>query len=197
MAELPKSEITRARILSTGRELILKGGFAGVGLSRLLAECGVPKGSFYYYFASKEDFGCAVLKDYVAEYLARFDELCEVDAPAGDKLAAYWASWLDEARSEGIASRCLVVKLASEVADFSESMREILDDGVSQLTGRIADLLRAGARDGSIRPLDDTDVMAQILYSQWLGAATLSKLCQNDVPLRRVLEDTRCRLSPQ
>lgn len=192
-----KSELTRQRILSKGRELVLTGGFGGVGLSRILAHSEVPKGSFYYYFSSKEDFGCALLQDYVDEYLSRFDALANGPDKAGDKLSAFFAAWLDESRSEGIASRCLVVKLAAEIADLSEDMRAILDHGVALLTGRIADLLTAGASDGSIRSLADPASTARVLYAQLLGAAILSKLAQDDAPLRDALSDAKARLCPE
>ncbi|WP_394155553.1 TetR family transcriptional regulator C-terminal domain-containing protein [Loktanella salsilacus] len=117
-------------------------------------------------------------------------------APQGNKLATFWAAWLPTDDSQGIATRCLVVKLAAEVADLSQDMRRILDDGVAQLTGRIADLLRQGAADGSIRAQDDPDTTARTLYAQWLGAAVLSKLSSGDAPLRLALQDTARRLHP-
>jgi TetR/AcrR family transcriptional repressor of nem operon len=67
---------------------------------------------------------------------------------------------------------------------------------VTQLTGRIADLLRQGAADGSIRAQDDPDTTARTLYAQWLGAAVLAKLSSGDAPLRLALQDTARRLNP-
>lgn len=196
MTEPSKSEATRQKILSTGRELVLRGGFTGVGLSQILKESGVPKGSFYYYFSSKEAFGCALLEDYVAEYLESFDALAETPGSAGDRIAAYWDGWIGEAASEGLASRCLVVKLAAEIADLSDDMRRVLDEGVSDLVSRLAALLTEGAEDGSLRPLPDPEATASGLYAQWLGAAILSKLSQDDAPLRQARADTTRRLFP-
>ncbi len=196
MTDAKKSDQTRQRILSTGCELVLRGGFGGVGLSRILMASGVPKGSFYYYFASKEAFGCAMLDDYVTDYLLRIDALTAGPGTAGDKLTTFWSAWLADGPAEGIATRCLVVKLAAEVADLSDDMRRILDDGVNQLTTRIATLLQQGAADGSVRHQNDPDTTARMLYAQWLGAAVLSKLSSDDAPLRLALADTTRRLSP-
>ena len=82
MAEQKKSDLTRQKILTSGRALISKHGFGAVGLARILKESGVPKGSFYYYFPSKEAFGHALLTDYVADYLARIDALCATQGSA-------------------------------------------------------------------------------------------------------------------
>jgi TetR/AcrR family transcriptional repressor of nem operon len=55
---------TREHLLATGETLSLRLGFTGMGLSELLATAGVPKGSFYHYFRSKEAFGEAMLQRY-------------------------------------------------------------------------------------------------------------------------------------
>ncbi|QKV19909.1 TetR/AcrR family transcriptional regulator [Oricola thermophila] len=194
MTATKKSEITRRRILDTGRELVLKRGFGGVGLKALLETSGVPKGSFYYYFDSKEAFGCALLRDYVDGYLERVDAIFAGPGSAGERLMAFWSAWLGGDAAGSIADRCLVVKLASEVSDLSEEMRRILDGGVDELAGRIATLLREGAADGSLRPRDDPETAARLLYAQWLGAAILAKLSKDRAPLAASLEDTRRRL---
>ena len=61
---------TRQHILDCGRRLVATKGFVGVGLSKILSTAGVPKGSFYHYFASKEAFGAALLDDYAAQVQA-------------------------------------------------------------------------------------------------------------------------------
>ena len=193
MTEPRKSEQTRQRVLSTGRALVLKAGFTGMGLQELLSASGVPKGSFYHYFASKEAFGCALLEDYVADYLLRMDALVAAPQTGGDRLARYGQAWLASDSAPSITDTCLVVKLASEIADLSEDMRRILDAGVGQLVDRLEAILSAGIADGSISPLPDPAQAARLLYGQWLGAAVLAKLGRSERPLQDALDDTRRR----
>ena len=47
----------RQNILQAARPIIGAKGFSAVGLTEILAAAKVPKGSFYYYFTSKEAFG--------------------------------------------------------------------------------------------------------------------------------------------
>jgi len=155
---------------------VLKYGSGGVGLSRIFADSDVPKGSFYYYFSPKEIFGEALLRDYVAQYLARVDVLVNSPGTADDRLSKFRSAWLEQADAGGIASQRLVVKLGAEVADLSESMRDIRNDGIYKLVQRITDLLRQGAKDGSLRGFIAPEAMAEMLYAKWLGAAILSKL---------------------
>ncbi|WP_342714737.1 TetR/AcrR family transcriptional regulator [Poseidonocella pacifica] len=189
--------MTRRKILTAGQDLVRRHGFGAVGLSRILSESGVPKGSFYYYFSSKEAFGQALLQDYVDQYLLRIDALFDGPGSAGDRLLKFWSAWLAEGRTEGIAQQCLVVKLGAEVADLSEGMRHTLDEGVSQLLRRVSAVLAQGVDDGSIRRFDDPDATARMLYAKWLGAAILVKLSGEQTPLQQALADTVHALSPE
>lgn len=187
-----KSELTRSRILAEGRALVLANGFGGLGLTELLTASGVPKGSFYYYFASKEAFGCAMLKDYVADYLTALDAIIARPEPAAQRLNSFFSAALG-GDAGSMADRCLVVKLAAEIADLSEDMRHVLDQGVNAVCDRLAALLRAGIEDGSITPQDNPGSAAALLYSQWLGAAIIAKLSRSAIPLEQALADTQRR----
>ena len=194
-----KSEATRQHILNTSFKLVLHKGFVGVGLQEILTTCGVPKGSFYYYFASKEAFGCALLQQYLADYKVKIDQLIlQEERSAYARLVALWQAWIDDPchNEGGWAENCLIVKLAAEVSDLSEDMRQILNFGVSKLTERIANLLSDGQQDGSIPQHIEPEKMAQTMYQLWLGAALLAKLAQNKQPLYLALETTQQLLKP-
>ena len=186
-----KAQATRQHILDTGQQLVLRKGFVGVGLLEILKACGVPKGSFYHYFASKEAFGCALLQQYVVQYGQRLDTLLAADSGnAAQRLMRYWQAWLAEPDQGGWAEDCLVVKLAAEVADLSEDMRQVLDDGVQALVARIAGLIAEGREDGSLPPGAEPRALAQMLYQMWLGAALLAKLSRDTRPLQQALAAT-------
>ncbi|MFS4518200.1 TetR/AcrR family transcriptional regulator, partial [Delftia tsuruhatensis] len=68
---------TRQHILDVAKALMTQKGYTAVGLAEVVAAAGVPKGSFYYYFKSKEEFGQALLQEYFDEYLAKIDALME------------------------------------------------------------------------------------------------------------------------
>ena len=88
-----KAEATRQNLLDTGYRLVLSKGFSALGLQEILKGSGVPKGSFYHYFASKEAFGCALLDDYVTEYGDRLDQLLAIEV--GHQIAGHADVFLD------------------------------------------------------------------------------------------------------
>lgn len=187
---------TRTQILSTGRRLTAQQGYTGVGLSELLKQAGVPKGSFYHYFPSKEAYGCALLEDFVTEYGTRLDG--SLTHPAWDaraRLLAYFADWQRKQVSPDPAERCLIVKLSAEIADLSPDMSRILRDGVESITGRLAATLREGLVDGSIAAIDDPEATAEAIYHLWLGASLVASLAHDDAALVAAMRTTK-RLVP-
>lgn len=191
-----KAEQTRKHLLDVGRRLVLQKGYGGVGLKEVLDTSGVPKGSFYYYFDSKEAFGCALLQDYFAEYDGRLGEVLALDGTAYERLMRFAQAWLDTSSQGGMASHCLVVKLAAEIADLSPDMSRLTDQGVAVMLAKVADLIALGQAEGSVRRGQTPAALAQSAYSLWLGAAILYKVKKDPAPLHDALEATRLLLAP-
>lgn len=187
---------TRDHLLATGEAVIRGKGFAAVGLAEILGEAGVPKGSFYHYFKSKEAFGAEMLARYFARYDSQLEVLLErPGATARACLLDYYARW---ARHEGgnCQQACLAVKLSGEVADLSEPMREALAAGMAGIRERLALAIRAGQADGSLHPALEAEALAATLYTLWTGAELLAKVQRSGEPLRHALRQTEVLLAP-
>ncbi|MCA0891795.1 TetR/AcrR family transcriptional regulator [Qipengyuania flava] len=181
----------RARILGDAQRLIAARGFTGVGLSEILRSAGIPKGSFYYWFASKEAFGADLLRFYFENYLRELDEmLSDQDATARERLSNYWRFWRDNQESNDLEGKCLAVKLAAEVSDISEDMRNVLSAGTTAIIGRITNVLEEGFEDGSILTSVDAKELAETLYQIWLGASLMTKITRNAAPFDAALKAT-------
>lgn len=192
---MKKSETTRLHILETGRKLIAAQGFSSMGLSELLNTAGVPKGSFYHYFGSKEHFGCVLVQQYLDEYMAAMNTMFAPDnGNMRDRLFQYWHLWENYQHSEDASKHCLIVKLSAEIADFSEDMRELLAEMTAKVELRLGDAIEAGIQDGSIARTVDARLAAQILYQMWLGASLIGKLTRTKESLLKALIVTEMML---
>lgn len=186
---------TRQHLLDTGHQIMAAKGFSGVGLNEILLTAGVPKGSFYHYFKSKELYGQALLEDYFSTYLSLLAQrFANASLPAGERLMSYWQQWLVGYSGPCSEQKCLVVKLAAEVADLSEAMRITLRDGTDQIIDQLADCISAGRDDGSLPELDAMDT-ATMLYQLWLGASLLAKLHRTSLPMQQAMQMTQKILS--
>lgn len=182
----------RQHILDCGQRLIAARGFVGVGLTEILNSAGVPKGSFYHYFASKELYGDALLESYFAGYLQRMDALLNQEAKTGaERLCLYLLRWIEIQGGDDDSGKCLIVKLAAEVADLSDAMRSTMLKGTNDILARLAACIAAGQGDGSILNPRAAPDLALWLYETWLGASLLAKLRRDDSTLDSALAATR------
>ncbi|MHA6845238.1 TetR/AcrR family transcriptional regulator [Ralstonia syzygii] len=184
---------TRDRILEAGTELILGRGFSAVGLTEILGRAQVPKGSFYYYFDSKEDFGVALLERYFQHYDAAVVRLLNDSSTSGrERLQHYFNIWVD---LHG-RSACLAVKLCGEVCDLSEAMRKALSTGMTRMVSRIAATVQAGVADGSLAAVPDSHGLAEALYAMWMGGALLARVHRSIAPFQGCYAQTEVLLGP-
>lgn len=189
----PHTDVRR-HILATGYGIISRKGFSAMGLTELLEAAQVPKGSFYHYFESKEQFGEALLEAYFADYLLRMEALLDAkDLTARDRLMRYWLRWRDAQIQDPDALQCLVVKLSAEVSDLSEAMRAVLLRGTDGVLAQLSACVAEGVRDGSL-PGQDPGAAALSLYQLWLGASLLAKVRRDPTPFETALATTRAAL---
>jgi TetR/AcrR family transcriptional repressor of nem operon len=188
---------TREHLLATGESLSLRLGFTGMGLSELLATAGVPKGSFYHYFRSKEAFGEGMLQRYFEHYDAEMQRLFSDDkSDARHQLLSYYAQAISfHCRSE-CHNACLAVKLSAEVSDLSEPMRHALEIGTARVIGHLQDAIERGIREGSLSITMSPVATAETLYSLWLGASLRAKIRRSVAPLTSALESIELLLRP-
>ncbi|WP_024646090.1 TetR/AcrR family transcriptional regulator [Pseudomonas syringae] len=166
----------RQHIIDVARSLMTNKGYTAVGLAEVLSTAGVPKGSFYHYFRSKEEFGQALLEEYFAEYLSRVDTLMARPGTGAERLLAYFHYWIETQGNDLPEGKCLVVKLGAEVCDLSEDMRIVLKSGTAKIIQRIHTCVEMAVADGSLHAVDDTRAFAESLYQLWLGASLLVKV---------------------
>ena len=176
-ASSPRSNTAKTHLLDTAQRIVGAKGFVAVGLNQLLGAAGIPKGSFYYYFPSKEAFGKDLLDHYFEKDLLQIDEaLSEPGRTARERLMAYWRIFRANQEHDDPNGKCLAVKLGAEVSDMSEDMRLALKAGTSAIVSRLSRVLREGVADGSIAISGSPNATAQTLYQLWMGASLISKI---------------------
>jgi TetR/AcrR family transcriptional repressor of nem operon len=186
-----KTKDTRQHILDIGYELIVNRGFTSVGLSELLKTAAVPKGSFYHYFKSKEQFGEALIQSYFQNYFNKLHQyFSNNDLNGYQRLMSYFEELAKVEENVCNANKCLLVKLSAEVSDLSEPMRIAMRCGADKAIQAIAECIDVGIQDGSIAN-GDSALLARQLYYLWNGASLLNKLYQDQTALTQSLTYTQ------
>ena len=181
----------RQHLIDVAKALMAEKGYTAVGLAELVAAAGVPKGSFYYYFKSKEEFGQTLLDDYFTTYLAQVDALLDAPGTGRERLLGYFQFWADTQGADHLEGKCLVVKLGAEVCDLSVDMGAVLQHGTGAILDRLTQCIEAGHLDGSVAAATPARVLAESLYQLWLGASLMVKVARNGGPFDAAMSTTQ------
>lgn len=174
---------TQERLLRHGLVTLTEKGFAAVSLDEILSAAGVPKGSFYHYFPSKEAFGLALI-DHYADYFAH--KLERSFAPDLSGLSGL-QRFVDDACA-GMARHafkrgCLVGNLGQEMGSLPETFRARLIAVLQDWQHRTAQCLRRAQTSGELPAALDCDQLAAVFWTGWEGAVLRAKLERSAAPL--------------
>jgi TetR/AcrR family transcriptional repressor of nem operon len=181
-------EKTKELLLEAGKKAFLEKGYSNSGIESIVQEAGVPKGSFYYYFASKEDFGLKVL-DHFAEQGGERQQriLGDVAVSPLDRLRNYCEAVSEAFRSDEFRKGCLVGNLSQEMAAQSEAVRARLEEIFESRVDRYAECLREAQLAGELSPDLDARELAEFWLNSWQGAVLRAKTMRSPAPLRTFL----------
>ncbi len=179
---------TRQRLLEVGMAMLLEHGYNDLGMHALLEKTGVPKGSFYHHFKSKEDFVLQIIDLYMSEVHAGLD-LCLGDRnlPPLPRVRRFFELSRDKYQREGYFG-CLLGGVGQELSGVNEVFRRKIEQCFSFITDRIATCLEEARQQGDIPADADPEEMADLLLNCWEGAALRSRLWRNPTPLNAMLD---------
>jgi TetR/AcrR family transcriptional regulator, transcriptional repressor for nem operon len=185
MPRPPNPEV-RGRLLAAGLDLVHSRGFAASGVKDITDAAGVPKGSFYAYFPSKEAFAAAILDHYWSDIASRILPILDSDGSSPERIKRFFHALADEHEASDFLLGCLVGNLSLELSGSSEPVRaelvRILDAWGEALTSCV----RAGQRrSGGIRSDLDAAELASLLIESWEGAALRGKVTRSRTPYDR------------
>lgn len=180
---------TRSEIVRIGTSLIYRQGYNATGIDAILKEAGVPKGSFYHYFKSKEEFGLAVIDHFADGFVQRLDTFLKDEEVAPlNRLRNFLESGLARVSQNACTRGCLIGNLGQEMADQNERFRERLNRIFDLWRHHVAECLREAQRVGELAADLDADMAAGVLLSGWEGAILQAKVTKSPQPMRDFLE---------
>lgn len=180
------------RLLEVGATWLLEQGYHGTGIQAVLDDVGVPKGSFYNYFDSKEHFAAEVIRHVAGGSCSALDDLArEAEKDALAALKRHLKRKIKQYEGN-CCGGCLIGNLGNEVED-SELCRAAMAEAVAAMVARYTAVLELGQGQGSIRDdVEAADLGAQ-LFDAWEGGLLRMKIERSTRPLklvvRRLLEE--------
>jgi len=182
----PANPEVRARLLAAGLDLVHARGFSASGVKDITDAAGVPKGSFYAYFPSKEAFAAAILDHYWSDIEARILPVLDARGTAQERITRFFRALADEHEAADFLLGCLVGNLSLELGGSSEPVRAELLRILSRWDDALARAVRSGQRgsDG-VRTDLGAEEIASLLIEAWEGAAIRGKVTRSRAPYDR------------
>lgn len=175
---------TREVLIRCGVEVLTEQGFMATGIDGILKRVGVPKGSFYHYFASKEAFGLEVLASYSAYFSRRLDRwLLDPSLSPLERLAGFVQHSKVSMARHAYRRGCLVGNMGQEVSVLPEGFRSALERTFQDWQQRLGSCFDDAKAAGELPSHTDSAELAAYFWIGWEGAVLRAKLVQHDGPL--------------
>lgn len=175
---------TRADLVWCGTELLTERGFQITGLDEVLKRVGVPKGSFYHYFKSKDDFGHAVIDNYEQYYAKKMDRIFgNPDHTPLQRLAEFVRNAKNGMVKFDFKRGCLIGNLGQEMAALDAPFRERLESVLVSWERRVSACLNEAIEIGELAPGQNPQELSRFFWVGWEGAILRAKLMRSLQPI--------------
>ncbi|WP_286235458.1 acrylate utilization transcriptional regulator AcuR [Thalassotalea sediminis] len=181
---------TKADLIRSGLEQLTESGFASSGIDKILKKVGVPKGSFYFYFSSKEAFGHAVIDSYARYFETKLERyLLDTDYSPLHRINNFVEDAKHGMTKHQFKRGCLVGNLGQEVDLLPTSYRQRLIEIFIDWQKRMATCLKQAQESGEIATTVNCQNLAEYFWTGWEGAVSRAKLEQSTRPLDVYLDN--------
>jgi TetR/AcrR family transcriptional repressor of nem operon len=181
---LAASQPTREELLRAGVEILTQKGYTATGIDEILRHAGVPKGSFYHYFSSKQAFGHAIIDAYHQYFLRKLQQ--HLEDPLVPPLQRI-KNFIEDAR-QGMARHrftrgCLIGNLGQEMSALPDEFRGQLQQVLGAWEQCLEHCLLEAARQRQIADCNNSKELSRAFWTGWEGAVLRARLEQNNQPL--------------
>ena len=178
-------ESTKMQLLEAGIDIMIEKGYNNTGIMEVLQKTGVPKGSFYYYFDSKEEFGLAIINYFNDNHVVKKRiPLEDKSVSPIQRLRNYCEELRRQLEQNECRKGCLIENLSQEMADQSEIFRNRLKEIGDESLAVFAACISEAQELGEISKCYDSRELAEFFSMAMKGALGRAKILKNSDPLK-------------
>lgn len=178
------NEDAKTLILSIGADIIHLKGYNNTSINDICSAAKMPKGSFYYYFGSKEDFATELIDFYCSFMFSVQEKYLDMDGlPYLERLKGYFQEFRNYFISKNCCGGCPIGNLAQELSDSNDAIREKLRDALEKTKNNIAAFLRLAQENGEISKIPNPEELADFIFNSWEGSLLRMKVTKSIAPM--------------
>ncbi|WP_285114279.1 TetR/AcrR family transcriptional regulator [Leifsonia sp. fls2-241-R2A-40a] len=169
----------RERILAAGADLFGRRSYASIGVAEICGAAGVPKGSFYYFFPSKQALALEVVNQHWQWQRGEWLRILSTSAPIVGRLHDLFVATAEmqsqALKGTGAVVGCLFGNLALELSAEDDPVQQRLREIFEEQIDIVESALRDAAAAGELEPSDLRE-SAKAIVAQIEGLVLLAKL---------------------
>jgi TetR/AcrR family transcriptional repressor of nem operon len=163
-------------ILDAGIEILRTKGYNRTGIDDILRASNIPKGSFYNFFNTKEDYGIQVLRRYTDVQFEHINKFFKDESlSALDRLKNFYKWAIQGNIDEECKKGCLIGNITQEMGGQSDSLSFTADESLKKIVGLIINCIEEGQRQEEIRNDYNATELGNFVHNSFYGALMRSK----------------------
>ncbi|MDQ0867515.1 TetR/AcrR family transcriptional regulator [Arthrobacter globiformis] len=177
---------TRERILKEALELFHANGYNATGVLDITRAAGVPKGSFYHFFSSKEDLALEAVETY--KKITRVELLDGAGGSALQRIRQHLLHLANMAEVADFSHGCLLGNFSTEMPSQSARVSAAVENALQSWTEHLAQAISEAQDAGEIRNAGDAARLASFVISGFEGSLSRAKVSGSREPLNVFFE---------
>lgn len=180
----------KKEIIRKASNILQSRGYNNTGISDILNETGIPKGSFYNFFDSKEDFCLEVIDAYGTEGLDKMKEIfINPELSAFQRLKSFYFDYMIGVNLESSCTKaCLINNLSYELGANNDRIAKALNRQYTRQIQIISEQISLAQKDRDIRNDYTAVELAEFLHNNTIGGMGRMKTIRDIQPLRKAIE---------
>ncbi len=185
MSKTLKHEIKADALIEKGMMLLWSKGYNATSVNDIVKEAGVPKGSFYFYFDSKEDFAVKSIEKYFdMQFPPALEVLQNKSVSPRQRIIDFY-----EFRSKVLKEEfnckmgCMGCNLANEMAEHNEAIRNAINAKTAMVKGYITEVIEEAQELGEIDSNIEASDLVAFMEDAGRGAMVSMKEMDSSYPI--------------
>jgi len=190
MSKTLKHDIKADFLLDKGIELLWAKGYNGTSVNDIVKSAEIPKGSFYFYFDSKEDFTVKALEKYFDEQFPPTLTILQDKTVSPKQRLLNFYEFRTKMMIEEMDCKhgCLGCNLANEMAEHSEAIRNVIAAKGEIVKTYISDAIEEAQESGELKNELNARDLTEFIEDAGKGAMTTMKEMNDAYPLKNFMQ---------
>lgn len=169
----------REQLIEAGLQTLHLHGYHGSGVQDITNAAGVPKGSFYNHFESKEALALEALERFWQNSASVRALLSDTNLNPVERLRQHFHVMADVLVQENFQRGCLVGNFSTELSAHNRDIRDRLAGIYAAWARSVESCVREAEQAGRVQPRLPAADIAKFLVNAWEGAVLRSKVEQD------------------